>query len=115
MARAITRAIAAAAADGVDLHITSGWRSRDEQERLYEQAVRKYGSPAAARRWVLPPEESAHVKGEAVDVGPRSGAQWLEDNGVHFGLCRRYDNEWWHFELLAAPVGSVCPPRQPYA
>jgi len=113
--RQIDRAMSAAAADGVDLHITSGWRSRAEQEQLYEQAIEKYSSPEAASHWVLPPDKSAHVKGEAIDVGPRSGAQWLEDNGVHYGLCRRYDNEWWHFELLAEAKGSTCPPREPYA
>ena len=115
LARQVQRAITAAAAQGVELHITSGWRSRAEQEQLYEQAIQKYGSPEEASHWVLPPDKSAHVKGEAVDVGPRAGAQWLEDNGVHFGLCRRYDNEWWHFELLAEAKGSTCPAREPYA
>jgi LAS superfamily LD-carboxypeptidase LdcB len=113
--RAITRAMVAAAEDGVDLRITSGWRSRAEQERLYEQAIERYGSPEQARRWVLPPGQSAHVKGAAVDVGPRAGAQWLELHGVRYGLCRRYDNEWWHFELLAPQLGSTCPSREPNA
>jgi D-alanyl-D-alanine carboxypeptidase len=113
--RAINRAIAAAAADGVELRVTSGWRSRAQQEQLYEAAILKYGSPQAASQWVLPPGRSAHVLGQAVDVGPRSGATWLERHGVHYGLCRRYDNEYWHFELLAAAKGSVCPPREPHA
>jgi len=68
-----------------------------------------------ARRWVLPPGESAHVRGGAVDVGPESGARWLEQHGVRFGLCRRYDNEPWHFERLAAAKGSTCPRREPHA
>ena len=113
--RAIGLAIEAARADGVDLRVTSGWRSRDHQQRLYEQAVAKYGSPAAARRWVLPPGESAHVRGEAVDVGPAEGAAWLERHGVRWGLCRRYANEPWHFERLAAAKGSACPPLEPHA
>lgn len=115
MARAINRAIAAAAAAGVELRVTSGWRSRAKQQRLYDEAVAKYGSPAKARRWVLPPEESEHVNGAAVDVGPASGARWLEEHGVRFGLCRRYDNEYWHFELLARAKGSACPAREPHA
>lgn len=113
--RAIVRAIAAAGAEGVDLTITSGWRSAAHQQELYDQAVRKYGSPEAASRWVLPPASSAHVRGQAVDVGPKSAAAWLESNGVRFGLCRRYDNEYWHFELLAATPGSTCPQREPHA
>jgi D-alanyl-D-alanine carboxypeptidase len=115
MRRAVTRAQAAAAADGVELRVTSGWRSRERQRQLYVEAIAKYGSPERARRWVLPPEESEHVAGRAVDVGPESGARWLEEHGVRFGLCRRYDNEPWHFERLAVARGSVCPPRQPHA
>lgn len=113
--RAVERAMAAAAADGVELRVTSGFRSADRQARLFAQAVEKYGSPGRARRWVLPPEESAHVRGGAVDVGPESGARWLDEHGVGFGLCRVYDNEPWHFERLAGAKGSVCPPRLPDA
>jgi D-alanyl-D-alanine carboxypeptidase len=111
----VDQAIAAAAAAGVELHVTSGWRSRAEQEQLFQAAVRRYGSPEAASHWVLPPDQSAHVRGAAVDVGPRAGAQWLEQHGLQFGLCRRYDNEWWHFEPLAPAAGSSCPARAPHA
>lgn len=113
--RAVDRAVAAAAADGVELRVTSGWRSAEHQRRLHEAAVVKYGSRERARRWVLPPEESQHVRGGAVDFGPEAGAAWLDEHGVRFGLCRRYDNEPWHFELLAAAKGSDCPPREPHA
>ncbi|HVF04346.1 MAG TPA: M15 family metallopeptidase [Frankiaceae bacterium] len=113
--RSVELAIAAARADGVELRVASGWRSAEHQRRLHAEAVAKYGSAAAARRWVLPPEESAHVRGEAVDVAPPSGADWLARHGVRFGLCRRYANEPWHFERLAGPKGSVCPPMQPHA
>jgi hypothetical protein len=109
--RALDRAIAAAGAAGKDLRLTSGWRTRAEQQQLFDAAVKKYGSRAKASRWVLPPDKSAHVRGEAVDVGPRAGAKWLERHGSRFGLCRRYDNEWWHFELLTAP-GGTCPARE---
>jgi D-alanyl-D-alanine carboxypeptidase len=113
--RAVTRALAAASADGVDLSVTSGWRSAEHQQELFDAAVRKYGSRRGASHWVLPPGQSAHVRGEAVDVGPTSGVAWLQDNGVRFGLCRRYDNESWHFELLAAAQGSRCPARERHA
>lgn len=113
--RAVDRAVAAAAADGLTLSVTSGRRSREHQARLYDAAVEKYGSAAKARRWVLPPGESAHVQGVAVDVGPRASAAWLEEHGVRFGLCRRYANEPWHFELLAPHKGQPCPAMEPHA
>lgn len=99
---------------GVPLSITSGYRTPAEQEALWEDGLQTYGSPEAARRWVLPPNESTHVTGQAIDVGPREGAQWLEDHGSHWGLCRMYDNEWWHFELATTPDGP-CPARLPDA
>ncbi|HWL35200.1 MAG TPA: M15 family metallopeptidase [Frankiaceae bacterium] len=115
MRRAVARAIDAARADGVELRVTSGWRSAEHQRRLYESAIAKYGSASVARQWVLPPDESAHVRGEAVDIGPAAGAAWLETYGVRFGLCRRYANEPWHFERLAPAVGSACPALEPHA
>jgi hypothetical protein len=115
MKRALDRATADAAAAGVELSVTSGWRSAARQKVLYEQAIAKYGTPERARRWVLPPGESQHVLGGAVDVGPRTAAAWLEEHGVHYGLCRRYANEPWHFELLAPHKGQPCPALEPHA
>lgn len=103
-----------AAAQGVELHITSGWRSHAEQAALFAAAVKKYGSAQEASHWVLPPGESEHERGEAIDVGPPQGAAWLDEHGVHYGLCRRYANEPWHFELLAPALGEACPAVEPY-
>ncbi|CAM2758580.1 D-alanyl-D-alanine carboxypeptidase family protein [Skermania piniformis] len=63
---------------------------------------------------MLPPGESTHVRGEAIDVGPQNGAAWLEANGSRYGLCRTFANEWWHFELATVP-GGVCPEMLPDA
>jgi hypothetical protein len=115
LSRAIARAQTAARTAGLDLQVTSGFRGVATQQRLYDQAVAKYGSPQRARQWVLPPAESAHVKGLAVDVGPPAAAAWLEKHGVRYGLCRRYLNEGWHFERLAPAIGQRCPPMEPYA
>ena len=109
MTRAVERARAAAARQGITLNVVSGYRDAATQQRLFDQAVAKYGSPQAASRWVLPPDRSQHVRGGAVDVGPAAAATWLETNGVKFGLCRRYINESWPFELLAAAKGATCP------
>jgi hypothetical protein len=115
MAAAYERAEAAARKAGHRMSIRSGWRSPEWQQVLFDRAVAKYGSPAAARRWVLPPEDSAHVLGLAVDVRPEAAARWLEREGAAFGLCRRYENEWWHFELTDLSGGRQCPPLVPTA
>ncbi|WP_405176895.1 M15 family metallopeptidase [Nocardia sp. NBC_01377] len=109
LALAYTLAEDAAHAEGVPLWINSGYRTEAEQRALWEDGIATYGSPEAARRWVLPPEESSHVAGRAIDVGPQDGAGWLEANGNRWGLCRTYENEWWHFEQATVP-GAACPP-----
>jgi D-alanyl-D-alanine carboxypeptidase len=110
----LKKAMVAAEADGVTISITSGRRSVAKQQKLLDEAIEKYGSYQAATRWVLPPEYSAHVKGKAVDIGPQLAMQWLNRNGYRYGICRRYDNEPWHFEALTTP-GKKCPPREPHA
>ncbi|RJQ86209.1 D-alanyl-D-alanine carboxypeptidase family protein [Amycolatopsis panacis] len=84
--------------DGQLIGLTSGHRDAAEQYRLFTEEVRRTGSVSGARRLVLPPEESAHVGGIAMDVRPTGGAAWLERHGAAHRLFRRYDNEWWHFE-----------------
>jgi zinc D-Ala-D-Ala carboxypeptidase len=110
----LKKAMAAAKQDGVTISITSGRRSVAKQRKLLEEAIVRYGSYKAATRWVLPPEYSAHVQGKAVDIGPQVAMRWLNENGWRYGICRRYDNEPWHFEALTTP-GKKCPPREPHA
>ena len=103
---------AAAKLAGFNIRITSGFRSQQLQERLFNNAVKKYGSENEASKWVLPKDVSHHPWGIAIDVnypGDRKAVKWLEDNGSSFGLCRVYENEWWHFEPVIAP-GEPCPP-----
>jgi|694.fasta_scaffold154408_2 hypothetical protein len=105
---------------GYELSITSGYRSIEYQEFLFQRAIKRHGSEAAASKWVLPPEKSNHPWGMAIDVNylpedanAKDGAAWLEASGYQFGLCRRYQNEWWHFEPLVEP-GIKCPNLEPY-
>ncbi len=111
-AAAFKAAFAGARAAGLSPQIKSAWRSERYQQVLFDRAVTKYGSRAEATKWVLPPLASAHVKGYAIDVRPENVAAWLEDHGARYGVCRVYDNEWWHFEYLAT---DVCPARKPDA
>ena len=114
LATAYTQAANTAHAQGGSLWITSGKRSVAEQRQMWRAAIAQYGSPAAARKWVLPPEESTHVTGDAIDVGPHDGAAWLQRNGYRWGLCRTFANEWWHFEVATIP-GTACPAVWPDA
>lgn len=111
--RALRRAARAAVDDDVDLVVNSGWRSRAYQQRLLDEAVVTYGSREEAARWVSTPDNSPHVSGDAVDVGPARAAAWLGTYGDRYGLCRTYDNEPWHFELRRAAVDEGCPRRYP--
>jgi D-alanyl-D-alanine carboxypeptidase len=111
---AIQNAANAAAANGITMTITSGWRSPEFQQRLLANAVQTYGSLAAARQYVQTPTMSKHVSGEAVDVGGLGADQWLIANGSRFGLCQIYANELWHFELAADAMGN-CPALLPNA
>ncbi|RPA20088.1 M15 family metallopeptidase [Gordonia sp. OPL2] len=114
LALAYTQAADTARTEGISIWITSGKRSVAEQRQLWRDGIATYGSPGAARRWVLPPEQSPHVTGRAIDVGPRAGAAWLEAHGSRWGLCRTFVNEWWHFEVATIP-GAPCPRMWPDA
>lgn len=102
---AVRAAADAASKAGIELRITSGWRSVSYQQRLFDEAAAELGHAEAAKL-VASPERSRHTVGEAVDVGPTEAAAWLIGRGPRFGLCQIYANEPWHFEL--APVGQ-CP------
>jgi zinc D-Ala-D-Ala carboxypeptidase len=107
---ALLDALRRAATDaGIPFFVDSGWRSREYQARLFRDAVSEYGSEAEAARWVATPKTSAHVSGDAVDVGPDAAA-WLSEHGAGYGLCRIYGNEPWHFELRGDAAAHGCPP-----
>nr|WP_062340124.1 M15 family metallopeptidase [Herbidospora sakaeratensis] len=109
--RAVRQAARDAAADGVELFLTTAWRSERYQRKLYEEAITKYGSEREARRYVSTPDSSRHVTGDAVDVGPTDADDWLNRHGSAYGLCQTYANEMWHFELATTP-GGECPPMR---
>jgi D-alanyl-D-alanine carboxypeptidase len=100
-----------AIADGIDFVVTSGWRSAAYQQSLLDAAVVEYGSAEVAAEFVLPPEKSRHVTGEAVDIGRTDANSWLSQHGAVYGLCQTYSNEMWHFELATEP-GGECPPQR---
>ncbi|MCZ4499139.1 MAG: family metallopeptidase [Marmoricola sp.] len=105
---ALQHAASDADAAGVRFWVTSGWRSRTHQQRLLDEAVTRYGSLAAAERFVSTPDRSAHVRGDAADIGPTEADDWLARHGSRYGLCQSFANEIWHFEL-ATSAGGTCP------
>ena len=107
---ALRQAATDAANDGVEFFVDSGWRSPEYQEHLLRQAVSKYGSEEEAARWVATPNTSAHVSGDAVDIGRSDATAWLSEHGAEYGLCQIYGNEPWHYELRPDAVDHGCPP-----
>lgn len=72
----------AALRDGVRLQINSAYRSPARQGQLWQEALRKYGSVEAARKWVAPSDgrtcNSQHCSGIAIDVSQANGAHtWM--------------------------------------
>jgi D-alanyl-D-alanine carboxypeptidase len=112
---ALRAAMQAAATDagvaGVEMVVTSGWRSASYQQALLDDATVTYGSLEEARKWVNTPDLSAHVTGAAVDIGYTDADSWLSQHGDDYGLCQIYANEMWHFELATEP-GGTCPPQK---
>jgi D-alanyl-D-alanine dipeptidase len=113
-AQAFGELIRAARADWIAAPLllpTSGYRSVARQRQLWEQALRKYGSPQAARKWVAPPGGSPHQTGRTVDLylGGRNSSsntealrklpahKWMVANAEAFGFYP-YEAEPWHWE-----------------
>lgn len=89
--------------------LTDGYRDAHVQARLFAEMVHRTGSIKLALQRILPPHESRHVTGTALDVRPTEGARWLERYGARHHLYRVYDNEWWHFEYRPDGVPTRLP------
>jgi len=96
--------------NGVELYVTSGWRSPEYQDQLLREAISEYGSEEEAARWVATAEKSPHVSGDAIDVGHSNATAWLSERGAEYGLCQIYGNERWHYELRPEAIDQGCPP-----
>lgn len=107
---------AAAHAEGVDLVVTSGFRSDAEQAILFA----RHPDP----KWVAPPGRSRHRDATELDLNMNTGGaayRWLAANGAHFGFVQRYSWEPWHWGYLPgcgaagteASGGGPAPTRGP--
>ncbi len=99
-ARAFLSMQAAAAKDGIELRIESGFRTAEAQRDLF-LAWRKGRGNKAAR-----PGESNHQSGRALDLAVQSpGAlEWLTTNAPAFRFKRTVKGEPWHWEFTDVPV-----------
>lgn len=109
---------------GFPLQITSAYRSPEVQARLFKNAVAKYGSEAAARKWVAPPGRSMHNRGMAIDFAIDGGllrdanhpaAKWIAENAANYGLAVPMSWEPWQIEPAGgrgqAPSAPAASPK----
>ena len=98
---------AAAHADGVDLLVTSGFRSDAEQAVLF----RRHPDPT----WVAPPGRSRHRDATELDLNMLGGDgahAWLRSNGGRFGFVQRYSWEPWHWGYVPGCGGGGAAPAR---
>lgn len=93
---ALQRLQAAAAAEGYDLPLLSGYRSFDEQVVLFNRYVRKDGLELAIR-YSAPPGQSEHQTGLCFDVASlyrtfatTEAGIWLDEHCAEYGFIIRY-------------------------
>jgi hypothetical protein len=88
IAPAFDAMVNAAKRDGVNITITSGFRSHAQQQALWN----KNPNPKMVAR----PGTSQHEKGNALDLGPPGAYGWLKANAPKFGF-KNYPPEPWHY------------------
>lgn len=87
--------------------VGSGYRSVEEQQQLWDQAVLDYG-PDEARKWVAPPGSSNHNHGVAADLDYSSDEimNWAHANAYRYGLVFPMEWEPWHIEPIGVRDGT---------
>ncbi len=99
---------------GIGIKIASALRSVEHQTQLFNNAVKKYGSESAARKWVAKPScGSPHVRGVAVDAYavPFSTANQAKlQKAFQEAGWQRYCAEYWHFQIPGSPPKVPCSP-----
>lgn len=113
---ALRKMASAAKIDGINLVVSSTYRSYDYQKNLYERNVRQLGK-AVADRESAPPGASQHQLGVAVDFGSITDefaqtkqGQWLAANAGNYGWSLSFPDgyedvtgyrwECWHYRYI---------------
>lgn len=112
-----------AANDGLNIFLSSGFRSYESQEQIYNNYVYTHGQ-ATADTFSARPGYSEHQTGMAIDVNEisdafigTSEAIWLEENCYDYGFIIRYPKgkqdvtgykyEPWHIRYVGKDVASA--------
>ncbi|RYX89903.1 hypothetical protein EON78_07120, partial [bacterium] len=88
---------------GLRVAITYSYRSVGQQQQLWSNAIKKYGSASAARKWVAPPGRSRHNKGIVLDItmfkdGKKISQREFDSIIKKSGFYRPMAWEGWHIE-----------------
>ena len=124
---AMKKFVAAARAQGLTVCLSSGYRSYDEQNYLYQRKVAQYGEEAAAKI-VAPPGTSEHQTGLACDITDKyydfkdsslentALYQWMSQHCQEYGFIVRYPKdkedvtgiiyEPWHFRYVGVEAAT---------
>lgn len=127
----LKKLFAAAEDDGVEVMLSSAYRSTADQQALYDSFVAKQGQ-AMADLYVAKPGSSEHHTGLSVDFATASAAcesdsdkcslsvaaaDWLLENGPKYGFIQRYPEgkqpftgvafEPWHYRYLGVPLAQA--------
>ncbi len=98
----------AAANEGVNITIVSGFRTMGEQQYLYNCYVT---CSCNSCNLAAKPGYSNHQSGHALDLNTSSGSvlNWLNAHGAAYGFSRTVPSELWHWEWWGGgPGGGPC-------
>lgn len=112
----------AAANDGLNIYVVSGFRSYNTQSTLYNNYVNRDGRDAADT-YSARPGHSEHQSGLAADINMvdddfeyTAEGKWLNDNAYKYGFILRYPKgktnetgyifESWHFRYVGVPLAT---------
>lgn len=127
----LEKMFAAAKNDGVNLLVTSAYRSHQDQQELHDDSVRRYG-PEWATTYLEGSGKSEHQLGLAIDMTTYSPgcqqnfdncsisaetASWLAKNAPNFGFILRYPEgkeeqtgikyESWHYRYVGEEIANL--------
>lgn len=125
---ALKQLFEAASHDGLELMLSSAYRSEQEQQNTYDTLLQKQGQSYVSQ-YVAKPRHSEHQTGLAVDITTASSqcradsyqclitrpvVEWLQANAHHYGFIQRYPSgkqsitgtasEEWHYRYVGKPL-----------
>jgi D-alanyl-D-alanine carboxypeptidase len=96
--KSLQQMLADCRAAGIETVVTAAWRSREEQQRIFDEEKQRWlslgyseeTSATLAAREVGRPGESEHELGLAVDIAGDGAQAWLRENAWRYGFILRY-------------------------